>query len=338
MTVRNRKRVITALMVIVVLVVIVPTILYISAIDHSKSYSASVDALVTYDGTQKNGVYKLNTNNLTFKTRINGLENNGDNVILLHGFPQTSSIWEPAMKVAKQDGYRLMAYDQRGYSPGARPKGKEYYDIDFLVEDLFAMADELGFETFHLVGHDWGASVGWKAVMDQPDRILSWTALSIPHTGVFIDAFQNHPEQQKRSSYISRLQKPLLPELLFVLNKEKMMKNVEGIWRDQEIEEIGALLGEHGALTAVLNWYRAADLLNENTDRFNKEISVPTLYIWGNQDQVVAPDIIPKQKKLINAFYKEVELDAGHSLIQEQRDTVISLMLDHWLDCAGPIE
>lgn len=326
----TKKKVFWVLFILLALVIIVPAILYISAIDLSKSYTKNFESLQTYDLSKKDGIYKLNANGLIFKTRIAGLENNGENVIFLHGFPQTSSIWEPAMKIAKENNYRLLAYDQRGYSPGARPKGVKQYDVDLLVNDLFALADELGFETFHLVGHDWGASVGWKAVMDHPGRILSWTALSIPHTGVFIDGFKNNKDQQKKSSYISKLQKPILPELLFVLNKEKMMENVRGVWREEEIKDVSALLAEHGALSAALNWYRAADMLNEHTERFYKYIQVPTLYIWGNKDHVLAPSIISRQKDYMDDFYKEVELDAGHSLIQEKRDTIISLLFDHW--------
>lgn len=318
------------LSILVGLIVLIPIILYISAIDLSKSYSTGVADLPLHDGSQEEGIFRLEANEMEFKTHVRGLQNTGNNIIFLHGFPQTSKIWEPIMEEAAEEGYRVVAFDQRGYSPGARPTGKEHYDIQFLVADLLAVADAVGFEKFHLVGHDWGASVGWKTVMDHPSRVLTWTALSIPHIGVFQEALQSHPEQQKRSSYIAKLQKPILPEFLFVLARDKMMDNVRGVWREEEIEEVNALLGEHGALTAALNWYRAADITTKSVDQLKKKIVRPTLYIWGNQDQVLAPEIIPLQNKWLTAFYKEVELDAGHSLVQEKRDTVMSLFLEHW--------
>lgn len=329
------KRVKIILLVIIIIALLVPSILYLLSIDHSKSYSASVEVLAFYDDAQKtivsDGIYQLKANGLTFKTRIAGFQNTGNNVILLHGFPQTSSIWQPMMDQAASEGYRVVAFDQRGYSPGARPKGKEHYSIDYLVEDVLSVADAVGFDTFHLVGHDWGSSVGWKTVMDHPERIKTWTALSIPHIGVFYDALQNNTDQQKRSSYISTFQLPILPELLFVIGKDKMLSSLEGVWRDEEISEIKDLLSEHGAMTSALNWYRApGNIDSTNIGELKKKVIRPTLYIWGNQDKVVAPDIIPLQKEFIEAPYKEVELDAGHSLIQEQRDKVSELLLEHW--------
>jgi len=323
------KRVKVGLLVLLGLVIIVPLVLYVSSIDLSKSYSASVQSLPLYDHDQRAGEYRLQANDLEFKTRLAGFQNTGDNVILLHGFPQTSKIWEPTMESAAAAGYRVLAYDQRGYSPGARPSGKDNYNIDLLVADLLTVADAVGFDTFHLVGHDWGASVGWKTVMDYPERIKSWTALSIPHIAVFQEAFNNHPEQKKKSSYINGLRKPILPEFLFVLNSEKMMKRVEGIWRDEEIKEVQSLLAEHGALTGAINWYRAMDNTEEQLTSIRKLITRPTLYVWGNQDPVISADIIPLQAPLIKASYKAIELDAGHSLIQEKRDTVINAILEH---------
>jgi len=224
----------------------------------------------------------------------------------------------------------VAAFDQRGYSPTARPEGKENYQIKKLVDDLLSVADELGFDTFHLVGHDWGASVGWKTVMDYPERIESWTALSIPHISVFSEALQNDAEQQKRSRYMSLLQKPILAELMFVLNRKKMSEAVKGKWRDEEIEEVNAVFGEHGAMTAALNWYRALDNSDGYLHELKQSVSRPTLFIWGNQDKVLAPHIISQQEALIDAPYQEIELDAGHSLIQEKGDSIVSLLLSHW--------
>jgi len=315
----TRKIIRNALLILLGLFVLIPVVIYVSALDLSNNYSASFEKLPLFDANAEEGTFRLKANALEFKIRVTGLQNTGGNVIFLHGFPQTSSIWEPSMKIAAAQGYRVLAFDQRGYSPGARPKEKAQYDIDYLVDDLLSIASQVGFDTFHLVGHDWGASVGWKTTMDHSDRVQSWTALSIPHIGVFQDALQNNVEQQKRSSYISRLETP-----------EKMMQNVRGVWRDEEIEEISALFAEHGAITAALNWYRAADLMDSISNEVNKRISVPTLFIWGNQDPVIAPQIIPNQKVLMDTSYHEVELNAGHSLIQEKKDTIIKLMLKHW--------
>ena len=82
----------------------------------------------------------------------------------------------------------MVAFDQRGYSPLARPENLDSYQISEITKDMFAVADVIGAEEFHLIGHDWGAVVGWSAVLSNPSRITSWTALSFPHPAAFGDS------------------------------------------------------------------------------------------------------------------------------------------------------
>jgi len=124
------------------------------------------------------------------------MQNEGQAVILLHGFPETSLVWQPLLNVAAE-GYHVSAFDQRGYSPFARPTEVEDYQMDHLVKDVLAVADKVGFDKFHLVGHDWGSGIGWKTVMDFPERVHTWTSMAIPHIGVFYESVLNHPKQQK---------------------------------------------------------------------------------------------------------------------------------------------
>ena len=121
------------LLVFLVLLIVVPAVLYLIAIDHSRSYSKSVSALSAYEGQTADGLYRLAVeDHLDFKIRIAGFEHTGEDVILLHGFPQTSVTWRPLMDAAAEQGYRVLAFDQRGYSPGARPSGSEHYHICLL--------------------------------------------------------------------------------------------------------------------------------------------------------------------------------------------------------------
>ena len=102
---------------------------------------------------------------------------------------------------------------------------------------MLAIAEQVGFDTFHLVGHDWGAAVGWKTVMDHPQKIRTWTALSIPHSGAFFDGLVNDTEQQKRSSYMDKLSLPLIPEIFYQLFKNRLYDSLKGLWHPHEIEE-----------------------------------------------------------------------------------------------------
>ena len=96
----------------------------------------------------------------------------GPVVILLHGFPQTNASWAPVMDRLVAAGYRCVAPNLRGYSPGARPKGRRHYRASLLAGDVVALIDALGVDTVHLVGHDWGALVAWLVK-------ISWSITSV---------------------------------------------------------------------------------------------------------------------------------------------------------------
>ncbi|MEA3055414.1 MAG: hypothetical protein QOD30_846, partial [Actinomycetota bacterium] len=125
----------------------------------------------------------------TFEARVAGPDD-GEPVLLLHGFPQTSYSWRAQLEALGAAGYRAIAPDQRGYSPGARPTEVEAYAIEHLVADVVGMADALGLERFDLVGHDWGAAVAWATAITRPDRVRSLAALSVPHPDAFRRALQ----------------------------------------------------------------------------------------------------------------------------------------------------
>ena len=100
------------------------------------------------------------------------------------------------IKLLDNSNFKVVAPDQRGYSPKAKPKGIDSYKIDLLAKDIIDIADVFGFESFHLVGHDWGSAVGWYIASKYPNRLLSWSALSVPHMDAFINAME-HDKIQK---------------------------------------------------------------------------------------------------------------------------------------------
>ena len=247
----NKKKFKIGCLLLLALMIIIPSVLYFTAFDWSKKHTAKVNALPLFDATVVKGEYRLKANSLEFLIRVAGMQNKGPGLVLLHGFPESSLMWQPLLTKAAEEGYRVVAFDQRGYSPNARPKEVAAYQMNHLVEDIIAVANQVGFDTFHLVGHDWGSAVGWKTVMDYPERIQTWTAMSIPHTGVFFNALLNHPEQQKRSSYMDRLRTPFLPEFLFILNKKRVTKGLTGRWSPDLIEECIAMQSEYLSLIHI---------------------------------------------------------------------------------------
>lgn len=320
-----------ALLVIFIFAIAIIAYRYYGSLDWSKKHSGRIAALPILTETDDTGEFSVKVGEFEFLARVAGLQNEGPAVMLLHGFPESSIMWDKLLDKASKEGYSVVAFDQRGYSPGARPSGAANYSIDLLTQDVLDFADHIGFDTFHLVGHDWGAVLSWNVALEFPERLYSLSALSIPHIGVFFDGVKNHPEQQKRSSYFERLQTPILPEYKFVANDLAFYKQMMASNPQKYVDEYVALFSEKGAATAALNWYRAMDVDKIVADeKFMKDITCPTLFIWGKEDGVIAPEIILKQEAYIKAPYREVPLQTGHGLIQSKPDTVISELLAHF--------
>ena len=121
---------------------------------------------------------------LVFDVRDDG-PGDGGVVILLHGYPETKESWDGVVPGLAAAGYRVLAPDQRGYSPRARPRGRRAYVADNLVADVLALADAVGAERFHVVGHDWGGAVAWYCAMWHPQRVATVTSLATPHPTAF---------------------------------------------------------------------------------------------------------------------------------------------------------
>lgn len=126
----------------------------------------------------------------------------GRPVLLLHGFPQTGLAWLRQIAALAAHGYRVLAPNQRGYSPASAPSGPEGYHISTLVDDVVAITDELGWATFDLVGHDWGGAVAWWTADAHPGRVRTLTVVSTPHPGALADSLRTDENQRNRSRYM----------------------------------------------------------------------------------------------------------------------------------------
>jgi pimeloyl-ACP methyl ester carboxylesterase len=264
----------------------------------------------------------------SFRARVANLDGKGEAIILLHGFPQTSAAWQPLLDAASARGHRVIAFDQRGYSPGARPQGVSAYTKDHLLDDVIGVADAVGFDRFHLVGHDWGSAIGWSVLMAHPERVISWSSLSIAHPYAFEEAVRTDPDQRKRSRYIAFFRLPWLPELVLGFNRLKIFRSMMYHCMPRaHVEEYLRVLGESGALKGALNYYRAlgksrAPPTGPNVDR-------PVLFIWGNRDPSAGRKAVDAQAQYIKGPYTKLELDAGHWLLETRTDIVVESILEH---------
>jgi len=272
----------------------------------------------------------VSCNGLTFNCRTAGATA-GTPVLLMHGWPETSHMWEPLMLRLAAKGYRCFAPDLRGFSPGARPTEVAAYDVRLLAGDVQAIADALGLGRFHLIGHDWGAAIGWAAITLDADRFLSWTAMSVPHLRAFADAIRNDPRQRKMSRYMGWFQWPWLPEWFLLRNWAKALRDV---WRKSTPEQVAAyltVLGNKDGLKASLNYYRANYAVLARGDEVNAfgEVSVPTLMLWGKRDFAIGATGVEGTAQYMKGPYRLVEMDATHWLVQEAPEQCASEVLAH---------
>ena len=306
---------------------------YWFSLDRDFNHTKATNKLPHYDSFQTADLIQIRANDLTFRARVAGFGKDSERkplVILLHGFPSTSVSWIELIPILEAAGYRVLAFDQRGYSPGARPEGVESYLPEKRVDDIVAIADVVGAGKFHLIGHDFGALTGWLTVLTYPDRILSWTGLSSPHPGALIDAFDHDHEQRRRSWYAMAFQIPWLPEVAFgTLNAGLLWYGYDKS-PGNKASEIREVFAEPGAMTAALNWYRVFRLIQADQRRLlNPDITRPTLFIWGNQDFSVSRWTIERQEAYIQAPYRVVELNAGHWIVNDELYAVSEEILQH---------
>lgn len=265
---------------------------------------------------------------LEFNCRVSGKEQD-ELVIFLHGFPETSYMWREIMDKISSLGFYCLAPDMRGYSQGACPKGIHNYTIKKLRDDVLNMANFLKKSRFHLIGHDWGAGIGWNVVFNNKDRIISWTGLSIPHPRAFGKAIKLDRDQKKKSRYIMLFLIPWLPEFIIRMNDFKIFKRLWQNSSSDEIENYLSVFRRKESLTSALNYYRAN--IGKGKNELNGDIHVPTLFIWGKHDEAVGSFAVENNKNYIKADYTLLNLKGGHWLIQTNYSEVERALIEHLL-------
>jgi pimeloyl-ACP methyl ester carboxylesterase len=289
---------------------------------------------------------EVTANGLTFEARATG-PSDGRAVVLLHGFPQTSYSWHHQLDALGSAGYRALAFDQRGYSPRARPAAVDDYRIDALVADVLAVADAWGLERFDLVGHDWGAMVAWVVAGRHPERLRTLSAVSVPHPRAFAAAFRGgggdgdgdggdggDEDQRQRSSYIDvfRAEGGVAERALLGDDGSgrglRAMFDASGLASDtDEVDRFVAAMVEPGALTAALNWYRATE---PHAMSDVGAITVPTLYVWSDNDIALGRAAAEATAQWVSGPYRfEVLPGVSHWIPETAPAELNGLLLEH---------
>ena len=224
----------------------------------------------------------------------------GPIVLLLHGFPERAASWSAVMDQLNDAGFRTIAPDQRGYSPGARPKRRRDYRVGALVDDVVALIDTIA-APVHLVGHDWGAMIAWVTAGRRPDLVSSLTAFSVPHPGSFITALLTS-RQILHSWYFAFFQLPVLPEKWMTRPGQRAEKWYEksGMNAD-DLERTRTDIVGYGALPYAVTWYRGLPFSNPGIGRLR--ITVPTSMVWSDGDTFIGRSAIERAQQYVDARY-----------------------------------
>lgn len=211
-------------------------------------------------------------------------------VILLHGFPEFWYGWRKQIPVLAEAGFRVVVPDQRGYNLSDKPKGIKANRLDILVADVLGLIDALGYDKVRLIGHDWGAIVAWALAIWHPERLLKLGIMNVPHPSVMMKSLlKGDREQLRRSWYVFAFQIPWLPE--FFLRRNDWRNAVRVLrgsakihtFKNEDIAEYKKSWSQPGAMTAMINWYRAVVRHRPKMPK-DPRVTVPTLMLWGKQD------------------------------------------------------
>lgn len=257
----------------------------------------------------------------------------GPPLILLHGFPEYWGGWAKQIPALAAVGYRVWAPDQRGYNLSSKPAGVRAYDIDQLARDVLGLMDATGQEKVRLVGHDWGAAVAWWVAGHYPQRLSQLAILNVPHLAVMFGTVWRSWAQMRRSWYIFAFQIPRLPEASLRrngwTNAIRALKGSarRGTFSPEQIEQYRAAWSQPGAITGMINWYRAAGRTQGKLRSLGR-IRVPTLMIWGARDIALGREMAQPSIDQCDAGRLVFIEEAGHFVQHEEPARVNELLVE----------
>ena len=262
-------------------------------------------------------------------------------IILLHGFPESHRTWR-GLAPLLEDRLRLVMPDQRGFGGSDKPTDVDAYRIDCIVDDVFALADALEIDRFALVGHDWGGAPAWAAAIKGDPRVERLAIINSPHPLIFQRSLIEDPDQRIASQYITAFRAPGFEQAVEAMGFEAFFDKSFAKHVDLASipgEERAAYIAEWsrpGAMTAMLHWYRASQMIVPPPGvtvpmpdwllRAFPVVKVPTLVIWGMKDKA----LLPVQLYGLDALVEDLRIhriaDAGHFVPWEKPEAVAAAL------------
>jgi len=265
-------------------------------------------------------------------------EEHDECMIFLHGFPESHLSWTPYV-TAFSKSHHVVAPDNRGFGESDKPLEISAYDIQEIVADIVGLANHFSTKPITLVGHDWGGVAAWHVAAEHPQLLKRMVILNAPHPTIFSHSLISNDAQRAASQYINRFRDGGCEARLQAIGLEAFWMSVFGahfasgaITEAHKAKQI-ASWREPGALTAMLNWYRASayevspasEALAEGVAPL-ANIVVPTLVIWGIEDSVLLPCQIEGLSDYVESLTVKTLVNAGHGLIHDSPHEIIELI------------
>lgn len=281
----------------------------------------------------------IEANGLTFElAEMDAADGNGERLALcLHGFPELNFSWRYQMPLLSARGWRVWAPNLRGYGASDKPAHRRDYAIPRLLDDVAALIDASGASEVMLVAHDWGAIIAWMFAIRHVRPLAKLVIMNVPHPLCGQREIRTW-KQLKKSWYIFFFQLPWLPEAgLLRDGAAAIARAFTGMAVDKtrfppEVTRVYADAAQRpGAMTAMVNYYRALLRDFDFASVGDGRVDVPTLMVWGEDD--TALDIATTYGT--DSYVRDFELHrlpaVSHWVQQEAPDEVNAILTD-WLD------
>lgn len=241
-------------------------------------------------------IRRIDVGDVTLSVREQG---EGPLVILLHGFPDHSGVWEAQIHALAQAGFHVLAPDMRGYGSSDKPEAVQAYALERLSEDVATLVRAVGARDAVVVGHDWGAVVAWQVAMSQPDVVRRLVIVNVPHPQRMLQGLRT-AKQLLKSWYIGFFQLPWLPELALAAGNQAVLRRVYAAagMRGHQLED--ALLAAERTGGHGVDYYRAAARAAVlGTGPRMRRIDVPVLVLWGEDDPYLGKELATPSSTLV---------------------------------------
>jgi pimeloyl-ACP methyl ester carboxylesterase len=250
----------------------------------------------------------------------------GDDVVLcLHGWPQHWYEWRQLMP-ALADRHRVLALDLRGFGWSDAPR--DGYEKEEMVSDVLAVLDQLGLERVKLVGHDWGAWIGFLLCLRKPQRIERFFALNVIPPWFNLRVIFGHAWRFWYQQMV------LAPGIGYALHRRgDFVKRVlvggserKDVWDEEVLSAFADNLAEPARARAavqmyrVFNWREALPIMRGRYAQ--QRLTVPTLLVFGVDDVVLRPEMLAGYQRHTDVMRIEFIEGCGHFIADEQPQLV----------------